>query len=164
MGLSGVVADQPGPPSPDVRIADVLAEVPAPVAFLPLGTFPAVYSFSWSLVFTHWFASCPPPLTLSFPFAPSLATSIPFHAPFIPLHPFSPASFIRAFTSSWLIPVHTKCLSVPLFHSVVYRSHCVGCRSTMNTTAVSIVPTSPSFSPVMLPTGTSCEDRTKHRS
>jgi hypothetical protein len=40
--FNGVVADKPGSTSPDVKIAGVLAEVPAPVAFLPLRTFTPV--------------------------------------------------------------------------------------------------------------------------
>jgi hypothetical protein len=48
--FNGVVADKSGSTSPDVKIVGVLAEVPAPVAFLPLRTFTPVNSFIGSLV------------------------------------------------------------------------------------------------------------------
>jgi hypothetical protein len=82
----GIIADKPGPPSPDVKIAGELAEVPAPVAFLPLGTFHPSKLFCrvtriHPLNDVHLLLSTPP---LSFPFASPLRTSLPFPAPFSP--------------------------------------------------------------------------------
>jgi hypothetical protein len=87
---SGGVVDKPGPLSADVNLVEVLL-VPAPVAFLPLGSFAAVNTFICSFGSTHWmtFDFCPPFLLLLFPFAPPLATSLLFLPPSILVNPLS---------------------------------------------------------------------------
>jgi hypothetical protein len=115
--------------SEDIDVVDVLP-VPAPATFLPLGSFAAMNAFG----FTHGmtYDCCPPlllPVLFPLPFALPLATSFPFPPPFIPFNPLCLASCMLGFSSSWIILPHTKCSSALLFHSVVYRGRCGGCRS-----------------------------------